>query len=60
MHNNNCWKIFLYSGKKEILEFMALHKDDIKYDWQTIRSKVLNERMAHNKRRQMGINKMRH
>jgi len=40
------------------LTFKALHQD-ITYDWQTIRSKVLNERMAHNKRRKMCINKMR-
>jgi len=47
-----------YTDKKEILAFKALHQD-ITYDWQTIRSKVLNERMAHNKRRKVGINKMR-
>ena len=37
-----------FAGKKEIIEFKD--KTGICYDWQTIRNKVVNEKMAWKKR----------
>jgi len=50
--------VFLYADKKSILEFKTLHPENMSYDWQTIRTKVLNERMAHSKRKKMRMDKM--